>query len=79
MFGQSVDKIAVESPIVFGGIKSYDCPVGGRGISGVMLDFDPIDIKFGMKVEYIKLNDFPKFGCNRIISCSVGAHTKKFS
>jgi len=60
IFGQPVDKITVQSPIVFGGIKSHDCPVGWPGILGVMLDFDPISIKFGMEVAFVKLNDFPK-------------------
>ena len=49
IFGQPVDnKVAVESPIVFGGIKLHDCSVGGRGVLGVMLDSDPIYMKFGM-------------------------------
>ena len=78
IFGQPVDKIAVESPIVFGGIKLYDCPVGLRGVSGVMPDSDPIYIKFGMVVEFDEINHFRKFGCNRVISCPVGARTKKF-
>ena len=73
MFGQSVDKIAVESPIVFGGIKSHECPAGGRGILGVMSDFVPINMKFGIKVEFDEI----KFGCNRVISCP--ARINKFS
>ena len=54
--GQPVDKMAVESPIVFGGIKSHECPAGGRGILGVMSDFGSINMKFGMevRVSYIK-------------------------
>ena len=52
IFGQSVDKIGVETPIVFGGIKSHGCSVGGRGVLGVMLDFDPIYMKFSMEVEF---------------------------
>ena len=79
IFGQPVDKITVESPIVFGGIKSHRCPEGGRGILGVMLDFDRIYTKFGMEVKYDVLKDFPKFDCNQLISCPVGACTKKFS
>ena len=56
IFGQSVDKMAVESPIVFGGIKLHRCPVGGRGVLGVMSDFGPIDMKFGMEaVSYTHL------------------------
>ena len=77
--GQPVDKVAVESPIVFGGIKLHDCPVGGRGVLGVMPDFYLINMKFGMKVEFDEINHFPKFSCNRVISCPVGARTKKFS
>ena len=76
IFGQPVDKMAVKSPIVFGSIKSHGCPVGGRGILGVMLDFDPIQMKFGMCVEFDELNDFPKFGYNQFISCLVRARTK---
>ena len=49
IFGQPVDKIAVESPIVFGGIKSHGCSVGRRGFLGVILDFHPIYMKFGME------------------------------
>ena len=41
-----------------------------------MSDFNPIDIKFGMEVEYDELNDYPKFGCDELISCPVGARTK---
>ena len=44
-----------------------------------MSDFDPIDMKFGMEVEFDELNDYPKFGCDELISCPVGARTKKFS
>ena len=79
IFSQPVDKIAAESSIVFGDKKLHDCPVGGQGILEVMLDFDSIYMKFGMEVEFVELNDFPKFGCHRVISCPVGAHTKKFS
>ena len=45
-FDQPVDKMDIESPIVFNGIKSHECLVGERGILGVMSDFDWIDIKF---------------------------------
>ena len=79
IFGQPVDKIAVESPIVFGGIKSHKCSVEGRGVLGVMLDFYPIYMKFGMEVEFDELNDFPKFGCDQLIIRPVKARTKKFS
>ena len=34
-------------------------------------------MKFGMCVEFDVLNDFSKFGCDRVISCPVGARTKK--
>ena len=79
IFGQPVDKIEVESPIVFGGIKSQGCSVGGRGVLGVMLDFNPIYIKFSMEVDFDELNDYPKFGCDQLISCLVRAPAKKFS
>ena len=75
IFGQPVDKIAVESPIVFGIIKLHECPVGGRGALGVMLDFDPIHIKFSMEIEFDELNDFPKFGYNQLISYSCLLYT----
>ena len=42
-----------------------------------MSDFDPIYTKFGMEMKFDELNHFPKFGCDRVISCPVGAHTKK--
>ena len=79
IFGHPVDKIDVESPIVFGGIKLHDCPVGGRGVLGVMPGCDPIYMKFNMDVKFDEINHFPKFGCNRVISCPVKACTKKFS
>ena len=52
IFGQPLDKISVESPIVFGGIKLHDCPVGKRGVLGVLSDFDPIYMKFDRKVDF---------------------------
>ena len=52
IFGQPVDKSGIENPIVFNGIKSHECPIGGRGVLGVMPDFDPIHMKFGMEVEF---------------------------
>ena len=79
VFGQPVDKIEVESPIVFGGIQLHGCLVGGRGVLGVMSDFGPIEMKFGMGVEFDEINDFPKFGCDESISCPVRARTKEFS
>ena len=79
IFDQSVDKITVESPIVFGGIKLHDCPVGGWGILRVMPDSDPIYTKFGMVVEFDELNYYPKFGSHQLISCPVRATAKKFS
>ena len=71
--------MAIESPIVFGGIKSHGCSIGGRGVLGVMLDFYPIYMKFGMEVEFVELNDFPKFGSDQLITRPVIARTKKFS
>jgi len=50
IFSSSVDKIMVESPIVFGGLNLHECPIGERGVLGVMSDFGPIDMKFGMQV-----------------------------
>ena len=44
-----------------------------------MSDFDSIDMKFDMEVEYDELNDYQTFGCDKLISCPVGARTKKFS
>ena len=44
---------------------------------GVMLDFYPIYMKFSMEVEIDVLNDYPKFGCDQLISCLVEGHTKK--
>ena len=44
IFGQSVDKMEVENPIVFGGIKSHRCHIGGQGVFGVMSDFNSIDM-----------------------------------
>ena len=32
--GQSVDEIAVESPIIFSGIDLHGCPVGGEVFGG---------------------------------------------
>ena len=46
---------------------------------GVMSNIGPIDMKFGMEVEFDALNDYPKFGSDQLISCPVGALTKKFS
>jgi len=68
IFGQSIDKITVESPIIFGGIKSQGCPVRGRGILGVKSDFGPIDRKFSMEVEVDALNYYSKFVCNQLNS-----------
>ena len=78
IFGQPVVKMAVESP-VFGRIKSHEYSVGGRGVLKVMLDFNPIYIKFSMEVDFDELIDFPKFGYNQLVSCPVRARTKKFS
>ena len=43
------------------------CPVGWQSILGVMSDFDPIELKFGVKVEFDVLNNLPKFGHNQLI------------
>jgi len=71
--------MALESPIVFGGITSQGCPIGRRGVLGVMLGFDPIYMKFGMEVEIDELNDFPKIRYNQLISYPVRSRTIKFS
>ena len=76
IFGQSVDKIEVESPIVCSGTKLHRCPAGGRGVLRVMSDFDPIDMKFGMVVEFVELNKYPKFDSHQLISCPVSAPAK---
>ena len=47
----------IKNSIVFGIISSHECPTGGRGVLGVMPDFGPIDMKFGMEVEFDILND----------------------
>ena len=75
ILGQPVDKIAVESPIVFGGMKSHGCPIVARRFR-VISDFGPIGMKFGMKVEIDALNHCPKFHCDQMISCPVGVVQK---
>jgi len=57
----------------------HECPAWGRGILGVMFDFGPIDMKFGMVVEFDILNGYLKFGCDQLISYLIGGRTKKFS
>ena len=79
IFGQSVDKMEVENPIVFGGIKSHRCPVRGRGVLGVMSDFDPIDTKFSIEVEINAVEDYLKFGCDKLISYHAWVRPKKFN
>ena len=44
-----------------------------------MSDFGSIDMKFSMEVELDASNNYPKFGFDQLISCPVGAPTKKFS
>ena len=44
-----------------------------------MLDFDPIDMKLSMEVEFDKLNHYPKFGSQQSINGPVRAPAKKFS
>jgi len=46
--------------------------VQGQGILGVMPDFDQIEMKFRIKVEFDVLNKFPKFGCNLLIPMATG-------
>jgi len=75
-FGQSIDKIAAENPIVFGSTKSHRYLVGGQGVLLVMSNIDPMDMKFGMVVEFDALNNYPKFGCDQLISCPVRALAK---
>ena len=41
-----------------------------------MSDSGPIDMKFGIEVEFDALKDYPKFGCDKLISCPVKARTK---
>ena len=48
----------------------------GRGVLGALSDFDAIDMKFDMEVEFDALKDYPNFGCNKLISCPVGAPAK---
>jgi len=79
IFGQSVDKLGLESPIVFNGIKLHRCPVGGQGLLRVMSDFSRIDMKFGMYVEFDALNDYLKMGCDELISYHIEARTKNQS
>jgi len=76
IFGQSLDKIAFEFPIVFGYIGLHRCLVEGRDILGVISYFDSIYMKFGMKIEFDVLNNYPKFGFDQLISCPVRARTK---
>ena len=51
---------------------------GARRFGG-NVRYGPIDMKFGMEVEFNALKDYPKFGCDQLISCPAGARTKKFS
>ena len=44
-----------------------------------MSDFGPINMKFGVEVEFNELNDYPKFDSDQLISYPVRAWTKKFS
>jgi len=41
---------------------------GVLGLLGVISDFGPIDMKFGIEVEFDVLNDYQTFGHNRSIS-----------
>ena len=40
----------------------------GRGVLGVISGFGPIDMKFGMGVEFDILNDYPMFRHYQLIS-----------
>jgi len=58
----------VENPIVFGGVSSYECLVGGaRYFWCFRPDFDWIEMKFGINIEFNVLNNFPKFGHDQLI------------
>ena len=67
----------IKNPIVFDIISSHQCRVGGRGKLGVMSDFNPIEMKFGMQVEIDVLNSIPKFGHNQLNSALAPTRTKK--
>jgi len=43
----------------------------------VLPDFDPIEMKFRIKVEFDVLNKFPKFGCDQYISGFAPTRSKK--
>ena len=68
IFGQALDKIAVEILIVFNDICLHECLIGGWGVLEVMPDIDGINryrMKFGMQIEVDVLNDYPKIGCEQ--------------
>ena len=49
---QTIVNVEIKNPIVFGIINLYQCRVGGQGNLGVMSNFNPMEMKFGMKVEF---------------------------
>ena len=44
---------------------------------GVMSDFNPIEMKFGIQVMNDVLNNILKFGCDQLISGITPTRTKK--
>ena len=50
----------------------------GRGVLEVISDFDPILMKFGMKIQSDVLNNFLKFGRDQSIRRLALTRTKKF-
>jgi len=79
IFGRHLVSVWIEIPIVFSDISSHQCLVRGRGILGVMFDFDSIETKCSMKVEIDALNIFLKFGFDKLISGFAPTRIKIFS
>jgi len=52
----------MKNSIVFSAINSPLCLASGRGILGVLSNFDQIEMKFAKKIGFDVLNNFPKFG-----------------
>ena len=67
----------IKNPIVFGIINLYQCRVGWQGNLGVMSNFNPMEMKFGMKVEFDTYTNFPKFDRSQLISGLAPTHIKK--
>jgi len=78
ILGKHLVKVEIKNPIVFGVISLHQCRVGGRGNLAVMSNFNPMEMKFGMKVEFDTLYNFPKFGRSQLISGLAPTHIKKF-